>query len=179
MEQNEEGCGWVVKAPYTTNSEFVRFPKTLEQIKQHLCIAKNKYFGSIPYMLLQPCMENRKEYKVVVLNENPVYVSYNPKNSGSKCKSFSKSPHEELFQFARSAVQKLKFNCPESILDGLVRVDIFQNKAKQFVVNEFESLDAAYSANEGNMVKDSLTFEFLVLYWYCKIRFCIENLKKN
>jgi hypothetical protein len=124
-------------------------------------------------------MENRKEYKVVVLNENPVYVSYNSKNSGSKCKSFSKPPHDELFQFARSAVEKLKLNCSESIVDGLIRVDIFQNKEKKFVVNEFESLDAAYSANEGNMIKDCLTFEFLVLYWYKKIHLCIESLKEK
>jgi hypothetical protein len=75
-----------LKAPYTTNSEFVKFPKHIEDIERFIRIAVNKYLGSIPYMLLQPCMKNRKEYKVVVLNMKPVFIAYNPKCSGAQRK---------------------------------------------------------------------------------------------
>jgi hypothetical protein len=169
MLNNNEGCGWVVKAPYTTNSEFVKFAKSFEDIFFSVNLATTKYFGNIPYMLLQPRMKNRKEYKVVVLNERPTYISYNPKDSGSDRKAFSKPPYTDLLEFADIALQKLKKNCPETISDGLIRVDIFQNENKKFIVNEFESLDANYAANEGNMVKDSITSESLNFYWMQKI----------
>ena len=130
-------------------------------------------------MLLQPCMENRKEYKIVVFDGKPMYVSYNPKDSGAKRKAFSKAPHTELLAFAGIAVQRLKQNCPESIIDGLIRVDIFKNKSQQFIVNEFESLDANYYANEGDMIKESNAAEFLILYWMEKIYFCFTCFRKN
>ena len=94
-------------------------------------------------------MKNRKEYKVVVLNMKPVFIAYNPKCSGAQRKSFSKKPHERLFNFAKLAVERLKEKCSHSIVDGLVRVDIFQNENQELVVNEFESLDANYYTNEG------------------------------
>lgn len=130
-------------------------------------------------MILQPCMKNRKEYKVVVLNEIPVYVSFNPRNLGPSKKSFSKAPHENLLAFASDAVEKLKTNCKESITDGLIRVDVFQNQQGNFVVNEFESLDANFSSNEMNMVKDSHTSEFLVFYWIEKLATYFSLFEKN
>jgi hypothetical protein len=178
IENNDEGCGWVLKAPYTTGGFSVRYPKNLEAIFNCLFKATHDYFGRIPYMMLQPCMKNKHEYKVVVLHEKPAFVSYNYKNSGSKRVAFSKYPFDDILQFAGIAVARLKKNCPEAITEGLIRVDIFQNKEKQFIVNEFESLDANYQANDGDMTKDSETAEILKIFWFEKFMKFV-NKKEN
>ena len=41
-------------------------------------------------------------------------------------------------------------SCPAAIVDGsIIRVDIFQNSLGNLVVNEFESLEAAYYSRSG------------------------------
>ena len=68
MEANEEnGCGWVVKGPFTTNSQCIKFVHSFDEMKVSMCTLSKKYFGNLPYLMIQPCMYNRKEYKVVVL----------------------------------------------------------------------------------------------------------------
>jgi hypothetical protein len=116
--------------------------------------------------MIQACMRNRKEYKVVVFNESVQYLSFNSKKS-KPCIAFSKKPHKELFEFAQQAVQDLKINCPELISDGLIRVDIFQDKYNDFVVNEFESLEANYYSIG---IEDMLLSEKLTEYWINKIK---------
>ena len=74
------------------------------------------------------------------------YLAYNcfrPTSKGSH--AFSKHPHTEIFQFAESAVKVLAKNCPAAIVDGLIRVDIFQRNDGKFVVNEFESFEADFN----------------------------------
>ncbi len=66
-------------------------------------------------------------------------------------KEFSKPPHLELFRFAQSAIDAFKARCAGALTDCVFRVDIFQNNDKQFVVNEFESLEASRTTEvEGN-----------------------------
>jgi len=36
----------------------------------------------MPYAMLQPCMANRKEYKVVLHNEKAAYINVQPKGKG-------------------------------------------------------------------------------------------------
>ena len=158
----------MIKAPYTTGGSSVRYPKSLEGIFKCIFKATHDYFGRIPYIMLQPCMKNKHEYKVVVLHEKPAFVSYNYKNSGSKRTAFSKYPFTDILCFAKTAVERLKINCPEAITEGLIRVDIFMNEKKNFIVNEFESLDANYQANDGDMTKDSETAEILKMFWFKK-----------
>ena len=69
--------------------------------------------------------------------------------------AFSKRPHTEIFQFAESAVKVLAKNCPTAIVDGMIRVDIFQRKDGKFVVNEFESFEADFNP-AGNDYRDKL-----------------------
>lgn len=57
---NSEGCGWVVKAPFTTNGAYVKFGNTLEDIVAIIESAKIKFENLIPYVMLQPKMMNRK-----------------------------------------------------------------------------------------------------------------------
>jgi hypothetical protein len=185
LEENEESNnGWVLKAPYTTNCHYVRFCKTMHSVLNNLFIANIKLFGSIPYVMLQACMKNRQEYKVVVFNEEVQFVTANARRARPSI-SFSKRPHYKLIQFAQDAVQDLKKSCPEFLCDGLVRVDIFQNENGDMIVNEFESLGANYYTNND---VDMLFSQKLVHYWELKLTdyvsfiektICIDKKNKN
>ena len=56
--------------------------------------------------------------------------------------------------------------CPHSICDGLFRVDVFMNQANEFIVNEFESLEAVYY---GKSILENTVTNHLKEYWYGKL----------
>jgi hypothetical protein len=160
---NNEGCGWVIKAPFTTNGECVKFAKSMERIVYFLRACSKKYYGEIPYVMIQACMYNRKEYKVVALGGEPLYIAAigsEKKSTDGVNRAFG--DEDELLQFAKLAVKRLLSSVPHAITDGLFRVDIFQDKQNKFVVNEFESLDANY---DGNEMYECLTTNFIRAYW--------------
>jgi len=65
--------------------------------------------------------------------------------------------------FAVSAWKKLKERTKNSFLcNGITRVDLFCTKNGELKVNEFESLDANYSASES---KESKTAELITGYY--------------
>ncbi len=53
--------------PYTTNREFVKYAKTAEDILRYVLLAREIYGTRVPYAMIQPCLQNKKEYKVVAL----------------------------------------------------------------------------------------------------------------
>jgi hypothetical protein len=120
-------------------------------------------------------MHNRKECKVVVLNNSPVYQACistggNSKSKNGVCRSFA--DFEELQQFANQAIAQLRLAAPFAITDGLFRVDIFQTAAGKMVVNEFESLDAEYQSSISGRAE--AVYTFLEKYWCHKIEaFCV------
>jgi hypothetical protein len=171
--ENNEGDGWVLKAPYTTNSHYIRFVKNITDVVQKIANANTELFSTMRYVMLQACMKNRKEYKVVMFDEKVQYLGYNPYKR-KNCFAFSKRPHEKLFAFAQEALLDLKTSCNDFISDGLVRVDIFINKSGDMVVNEFESLEANYHAHgisNAENIKNTILTEKLIKYWYNKILF--------
>jgi hypothetical protein len=185
MMANNEGRGWVLKAPFVTNSmHFMYFISSPEEVLWRLemtskAIFEDKECYEIPYMMLQPRMLNRKEYKVVLLNGQRSHIAPLP-SSHKECKAYSKSPHTRLFEFAETAVKLLADAQPHAILDGLVRVDIFETQEKEsyvdangiiglrnrWVVNEFESIEAQFTSTA---TKDALVLNFLHNYWIEKI----------
>jgi len=159
---HEEGAGWIVKGPYTTNKKCRRFAPTLHEVFHSIDIISRKYgpdderqHAIIPYVMIQPCMANRLEYKAVVLNGKALHVK--PTGEG---KSFGDK--KSRLKFAEDAVRLLKENCPAALLDGLVRVDFFENAKGLWVVNEFESLEARYESTAEN---DVIVEDFLIQYW--------------
>ena len=180
LENEENKCGWVIKAPFTTNCESVRFPKTFDEMKKFMRSLSKKYVGHLPYLMIQPCVYNRKEVKIVVLNNQPLYRAgiSTGKQQRSKTginKVFSND--DELLAFASEAVAKLRESAPYAITDGLFRVDIFQTIAGRMVVNEFESLDAGYVSTTKNSLGvdfQSITCAFLQAYWQKKIQACVQ-----
>jgi len=65
-------------------------------------------------------------------------------NYGGKGKAYSDENMQRRMKFAEDAIQMLKAACPEAIVDGLVRVDIFEMSDGRLVVNEFESFEALF-----------------------------------
>lgn len=165
--RNCEGCGWVIKAPFTTNSYGVKFCKNSTVLADKLFDMCYSYKGSMSYLLIQPCLCNKKEYKVVTLNGKCLYLA-KIKGNG---KSFSVYPHYELFNFAESAVQRLQSDIPSSICSGLIRVDIMITQCGKLIINEFESLEAEFEAHAA--IRDSVlqnqTENFLVEFWYSEL----------
>ena len=115
--------------------------------------------------MIQACMHNRKEYKVVILGGQPAYVasvtgSGNKRSADGTNRSFATS--DILLAFSRRSLERFVKNVPFAITDGLFRVDIFQTRQGKVVVNEFESLDANY---DGEATCESVTKTFLLAYW--------------
>ena len=136
-----------------------------------------KYFPHLPYLIIQPCMMNRRENKVVLLNGEATYIASistgsNKRSSGGTNKQFG--DYDSLLQFANEAVRRFVTNVPFAIIDGLFRVDIFQTQEGRLVVNEFESLEANYSSKKEDM--QFRTYDFLIKYWENMIGRCL-NLK--
>jgi len=117
----------------------------------------------IPYAIVQTCMAERHEAKVVCLNMEPRFVATITTQAIGRV--FSKHPHVALFEFVRSALNELKARQPRSLLDGLVRVDVFMS-SRGLVVNEFESLEACYCSCHHNEME---VVTFLEKYWKLKL----------
>jgi hypothetical protein len=163
-----EENGWVLKLPFQTN-QIVKFPKNNREIFH----AMSRYhsrpeYCMMPYALLQPCMSNRKEYKVVCVNGKACSVNFVTNSLG---RAFSSAPHADICNFAEYAVHLLGIRCPAAIIDGIVRVDIFLNKKNKYIVNEFESLEAV--TYPGGRAKSdavgAVLTEFNTQYWCLKV----------
>jgi hypothetical protein len=197
MQTYNEGCGWVLKAPFVTNSmHFLYFLKEPDDIVWKLELVSRAVFEEekcyvIPYMMLQPRMQNRKEYKVVLLNGERKHIFYD-RSQRRDCGAFSKESPNRLFEFAQNALHLLRKARPHAILDYLVRVDVFETQEKEtytnedgkvsirnrWVVNEFESLEAQFSSSGDN---DSEVYKFCNDYWLAKLENAVElalSLKK-
>lgn len=174
VEKNSDESGYVVKMPYTTNSEFVKFARDYTQVLQHIELAARKYAERVEYVMVQPCMKNRKEYRVVVLGGRAQYLAdVQQKACGSATRQFSEHPHGALFGFAENAVLALRTYCPESISDYVMRVDIFQRSDNRLVVNEFESLEACVYHKDS-----AVAISWMGEYLYNKLHSFIVNKSK-
>lgn len=130
------------------------------------------HFG---YIIMQPTLRNKKEYKLVFLNKSYRHIYF----ENYKGSSFSNGNHERLIQFASDAIALLKERCNDFIVDGLVRVDIMESSIVEeflppddllsraaylnscnYVVNEFEGIQANY--------KDSAAFDMELTDYFTK-----------
>lgn len=171
MEANNEGNGWVVM-PNVTNSR-VRVCQTVEAVLLAIEGTHNKVFGlempDIPYIIIQPRMTNNYEYKVTCFNMVPQYIG---KTKGGYGRAFAKGSQgrDAIMAFAGHAARLLHSRCPEAIVDGLFRVDIFITcpfRGSRYIVNEFESADADFSYCDH--VKQTQICDKLSMYWHDKI----------
>jgi hypothetical protein len=76
---------------------------------------------------------------------------------------------ERCRMFAEHVIRILKAEVPECILDGLVRVDVFETAMNDaqgdpiWVVNEIETLEAAYATP--NARAESIARTAMTTYW--------------
>lgn len=157
---------YVLKLPFVTNSEGLKFPKSVPEVFEALLIANMKYFikhNRLPYAILQPCLVNRKEKKCVLLNGSFQYFAENHVKSGRQVKF---AEDDELSEAAETYLQELVSRCPGTIVSGLIRVDLMSYN-DTIVVNEFESLEAMYCPENPrrDSHKASSVHWFLVRYW--------------
>lgn len=158
-----EGRGWVFKYPYTTNCIGRFYHHDENSIFTRINTSNAVHFNRFPYALLQPCLKNKQEYKIVVRGYKSKYISNISQKAGER-RAFGNK--HELLNFAEEATFTLRRNCRSSICDGLIRVDIMTTHEGKMVVNEFEGLEALYSGKAG---EEHETFDFLVKYWVGKI----------
>jgi len=115
--------------------------------------------------MVQPCMLNTKEYKVIYIPSwNIQYVQH---IKGKGC-AFSSAPHDRLFTFVKFVVEMFKSKCTSAITNQLFRVDVFQNQDNELIVNEFESIDADFTAAgfSGSVECTARVANFLEEFWF-------------
>ena len=135
-------------------------------------VLSRKYFGHLPYLMIQPCMYNRKEYKIVSLHQEPLYEASiasgrNKRSAGGINSAFAET--NVLLAFADVVIRRFRLHAPFAITDGLLRVDIFQDVNGKLVVNEIESLDAEYGCSTYDARFQIITHNFLNKYWEKKL----------
>ena len=129
--------------------------------------------SGIPYCMVQPRLENTKEYKLVFIGGNFSHIIPNSKGTGEGF-----CDENVLRAFAESAVLSIKSSCPETITDGLFRVDIMRRANGNLVVNEFESLEAIAYARMHHS-HEQLIVSFLQNYWTNVIMSIVSELTAN
>jgi hypothetical protein len=149
--------------------------KTIEAIMYQLDSIRKRMFELktsfvIPYIMLQVRVKKNNEVKMVFL-DGKYHHTLSCSVSGIVMR-LSGFENEELISFATSAIQSVSVH-DAYILDGLVRVDIFNNDGT-LVVNELESLEARFFSSRDSKQGTCLTF--LENYWEKKIYEGIESL---
>ena len=168
LESNDEGKGWVIKHPFVTMREGLKWCALPDHVFENLARATATFGGRLPYTMVQPRLMNRKEYKVVVLGGQASHIIPQCAN-GIVCEGkefqFFKSP-DDLLHFAELAVKCLSKRCRGSHVSGLIRVDIMETKGGNMIVNEFESLEAVFEPphNAASSLVGGVKL-FLMGYW--------------
>ena len=160
--QRGERKNFVVKFPFVTNREGLKFAHSFVDIFEELLNATTKFAERIPYAIIQPYIINRKEKKCVLLNGRFSHFAVNHVKAGPQ-RLFADD--KDLPLIAENYLQELVAVCPGTITSGLVRVDMMCYRGK-VVVNEFESLEALYVPEyDRDYDKDGRTKQFLQGYW--------------
>ena len=82
--------------------------------KDSMRTLSKKYFWNLPYLMIEPCMYNRKEYKVVVLNNTPVFkaaIISTDSNNKSKMGSTKNSQKRKSFYNLRREISRSCLIC--------------------------------------------------------------------
>lgn len=170
MRLHTEGNGWVVKLPYHTNGVGLHFCKDPQAVFDAIRILSVGYANAI-YCMLQPCLANRKEYKVILLGGTARYVA-DIKQRGGLGEPFSMSPHTDILCLAEKAGELLEARCLGANIHPILRVDVMQSK-NGYVVNEFEGLEACYYATKVDL--EFHTYSFLEEFWFITLQSLINE----
>lgn len=178
--EHNEGIGMVVKAPFVTNGKHYLFTrlKSAQDIVDSIVTIRNQINDKpgcypVPYVMVQPCMLNRTEKKIVCVGGRYCYTLHPKCGALGHEYRYNGDMEARYEQFAEEAIFLLKQRMPECILDGLVRVDIFETTRNDergepiWVVNEFESLEAVFECSHAD--KKANVCQQLTHYWAAKL----------
>jgi hypothetical protein len=172
VSKHEEGNGWVLKLPFTTNAEGIKFCKSPQAIIDEADRHAKNFGHRMSYSLLQPCLANRKEYKVVIVDGRASYVAdINQRSTVGK--AFSVSPHSELKIFAEKVCEIFETFCDDGLILPMFRVDIMQTKSG-LVVNEMESLEACYFSKKFDKFELQTT-DLIRTFWLSTIEMLVTE----
>ena len=124
------------------------------------------------YSMLQPCLANRKEYKVAVVDGKATFVADIDQHAGLG-EPFSQAPHRELKAFAEQCCDILESCCDGALIHPLLRVDIMHTR-NGIVVNEFESIEAYFYSKQFDKF-ELQTYDYLRQYWTRTITFLVTE----
>ncbi len=113
IEKNNEGRGWIVKTPFTTNGHNKRYAHSVEDIICKIAKQYETLKEILPYTMVQATMANKKEYKVVLFKGEARYIS--KASTNKKGIAFSSKP--ELMDFAMEALKEFASVCPNALVD--------------------------------------------------------------
>jgi hypothetical protein len=168
LGEGDEPCKFVFKLPFTTNGQAIDYPTTYEEVLEAIQHMFNRFKGKIHYGLLQPCLKNRKEYKICFSNGQFLHENFEP-NSPAGSKAFGTS--DERKAFAEEIMNALKVRVPGLLYAPLMRIDVMYY-AGEMVLNEVESLEAvSWGPDEHKL--DSDTDSFWLDFIVYAIRCCI------
>ncbi len=118
---------------------------------------------NIPYLMLQIRVENNTEVKLVFFNKKFCHCANLPKTA----KSLPSYSTEAIVQFCYEVLESLVPFEDIFILDGLVRIDVFESDDGKLMVNELESLEADFVSSD---ISEVINVENMMKqYWKDKI----------
>ena len=123
---NESTEKWVIKSPWCTHNEGMRFGSSLDEVLEKIQLNYEIYYtrerestrencNFLSYAMVQPRLSNRLEYKVVLRNGKACYITMQKeKGAGSKAFALRRSSTGNflirdnilLFKFAENALQE-------------------------------------------------------------------------
>ena len=177
QNNNEEENGWIVKLPFTTNQIYKK-KDSVNTLFEYIGTLIEKVKKAIPYIFIQACLQNRKEWKVICYNGIPQHILI--KKSSRKCTAEVGNIKDitfknELMDFARNANVELACNCPAFLISGETRVDImYCAYLQKYVVNEFESLEALWETS--NVSENNNFHNSMVNYWHGQLMSICKDL---
>ena len=151
----------------------IYYCKTIGEIyRYYLTLARDPANRRVLYFIVQPWLENKKEYKICILSNPHTGEEREPflcKNPHEKGKAFvNKYDLKPLYEFAKRAKRMYEKKVSHFVYP-VFRVDVMRMQNGKYVVNEFESLEAlVLSGAIGSLkrdIEDNKTQNFLLEFW--------------
>jgi uncharacterized protein YbgA (DUF1722 family) len=159
------------------DSTQIYYCRTIGEIyRYYSTLANNPHNLRVPYFIVQPCLANKREYKICFLTNPHTGEECDPflcTNPHPKGKAFvNRFDHRLLYEFAKRAKRLYEENVSTHV-HPVFRVDIMRLQRGKFVVNEFESLEALIQSGASGPLKrvkeDTRTQQFLERFWYLQL----------
>ena len=138
----------------------------------------------VSYLIVQPRLANRKEYKVCILTDPHTgeqlepFLCINPRESSDGRAFDNKYQHSGVFAFAKLA-KRMYEEYVSPLTYPVFRIDIMRLQNGEMVVNEFESLEAMiHSGTLGTAkraIEDSRSETFIQAFWQSELTRILES----